>query len=205
MPHHRGPGSRPASTAIPCRTARSPPNTASITGPTSRTIPDAAGAAAARTGFTLLTQGCPFRCSFCVIWPANLGLYRKRPIPEIVADLKSMEEAYIYLGDDNTFADAKYAGELADAIRDAGIKKEISSYCRADHICKHPDLMQKWYDIGLRYLVIGVEAVNTEKLKLFNKKTDQEQNVKSLQHPARNRHIRNPAYPDLARYDGEGF
>ncbi len=134
-----------------------------------------------RTGFTLLTQGCPFRCSFCVIWPANLGLYRKRPIPQVVAELKSMEEDYIYLGDDNTFADAKYAGELADAIRDAGIKKEISSYCRADHICKHPELMQKWYDIGLRYLVIGVEAVNTEKLKLFNKKTDQEQNIISLQ------------------------
>lgn len=133
-----------------------------------------------RTGFTLLTQGCPFRCSFCVIWPANLGLYRKRPIAEVVADLKSMEEAYIYLGDDNTFADAKYAAELADAIRDAGIKKEISSYCRANHICKHPELMQKWYDIGLRYLVIGVEAVSTEKLKLFNKKTDQEQNVQSL-------------------------
>jgi len=133
-----------------------------------------------RTGFTLLTQGCPFRCSFCVIWPANLGLYRKRPIPEIVAELQSMEESYIYLGDDNTFADAKYAGELADAIRDAGIKKEISSYCRADHICKHPDLMQKWYDIGLRYLVIGIEAVSTEKLKQFNKKTDQEQNVQSL-------------------------
>jgi radical SAM superfamily enzyme YgiQ (UPF0313 family) len=107
-------------------------------------------------------------------------LYRKRPIPEIVADLKSMEEDYIYLGDDNTFADAKYAAELADAIRDAGIKKEISSYCRADHICKHPELMQKWYDIGLRYLVIGVEAVSTDKLKLFNKKTDQEQNIQSL-------------------------
>jgi radical SAM superfamily enzyme YgiQ (UPF0313 family) len=40
--------------------------------------------------------------------------------------------------------------------------------------------MQLWYDIGLRYLVIGVEAVSTEKLKLFNKKTDQEQNAKSL-------------------------
>ncbi len=133
-----------------------------------------------RTGFTLLTQGCPFRCSFCVIWPANLGLYRKRPIAEVVAELKSMEEDYIYLGDDNTFADANYARQLAEAIRDAGIKKEISSYCRADHICKHPELMQLWYDIGLRYLVIGVEAVSTEKLKLFNKKTDQEQNTKSL-------------------------
>ena len=133
-----------------------------------------------RTGFTLLTQGCPFRCSFCVIWPANLGLYRKRPIPEIVAELASMEEDYIYLGDDNTFADAKYASELADAIRAAGIRKEISSYCRADHICKHPELLQKWYDIGLRYLVIGVEAVDTRKLTEFNKKTDQEQNVTAL-------------------------
>jgi hypothetical protein len=76
-----------------------------------------------RTGFTLLTQGCPFRCSFCVIWPATLGLYRKRPIPEIVADLSGMEEAYVYLGDDNTFADAHYASELADAIQAAGIRK----------------------------------------------------------------------------------
>jgi radical SAM superfamily enzyme YgiQ (UPF0313 family) len=133
-----------------------------------------------RTGFTLLTQGCPFRCSFCVIWPATLGLYRKRPIPEIVADLKAMDEAYIYLGDDNTFADANYAGKLADAIREAGINKEISSYCRADHICRHPELLQKWYDIGLRYLVVGVEAVRSDKLKQFNKKTDQEQNLLSL-------------------------
>lgn len=133
-----------------------------------------------RTGFTLLTQGCPFRCSFCVIWPANLGLYRRRPLDEIIADLKSLEEDYIYLGDDNTFADAKFAHKLADAIREAGIRKEISSYCRADHICNHPDLLQKWYDIGLRYLVVGVEAVSTDRLKRFNKKTDLEQNLRSL-------------------------
>ena len=133
-----------------------------------------------RTGFTLLTQGCPFRCSFCVIWHANLGLYRKRPIPEIVADLQSMEEAYVYLGDDNTFADAKYAGELAEAIQKAGIKKELSSYCRVDHICKHPELMQQWYDIGLRYLVLGIEAVSNERLDRMNKKTDKEQNEEAI-------------------------
>jgi radical SAM superfamily enzyme YgiQ (UPF0313 family) len=133
-----------------------------------------------RTGFTLLTQGCPFRCSFCVIWPANLGLYRKRPIPEIVAEIGDMEEAYVYLGDDNTFADANHAARLADAIRDAGIRKEISSYCRADHICDHPDLFKKWYDVGLRYLVIGIEALSTDRLERFNKRTDQEQNLRAL-------------------------
>ncbi len=109
-----------------------------------------------------------------------MGMYRKRPVAEVVADLQSMEEAYVYLGDDNTFADAKYANELADAIRAAGIKKELSSYCRADHICNHPDLLQKWYNIGLRYLVIGIEAVSTETLDRFNKKTDQGQNDRSL-------------------------
>ena len=133
-----------------------------------------------RTGFTILTQGCPFRCSFCVIWPANLGLYRKRPIPEIVADLRSMEEDYVYLGDDTTFADARHANELADAIREAGIHKELSSYCRVDHICGHPELLKKWYDIGLRYLVLGIEALSSDQLTRFNKKTDREQNDKAL-------------------------
>jgi radical SAM superfamily enzyme YgiQ (UPF0313 family) len=133
-----------------------------------------------RTGFTLLTQGCPFRCSFCVIWHANLGLYRKRPIDEVVADLKSIEEEYLYLGDDNTFADVKYASELADAIAAAGIRKEISSYCRVDHICRHPELLRKWRDIGLRYLVLGIEAVSTDRLNAFNKKTDIEQNARAI-------------------------
>jgi radical SAM superfamily enzyme YgiQ (UPF0313 family) len=133
-----------------------------------------------RTGFTLLTQGCPFRCSFCVIWPATLGLYRKRPIHEIVADLGSLEEDYVYLGDDNTFADARWADQLADAIAAAGIRKEISSYCRVDHICKHPGLLKKWYDVGLRYLVLGVEAVSSERLTRFNKKTSHEQNTQAI-------------------------
>ena len=84
------------------------------------------------------------------------------------------------LGDDNTFADANYAGELADAIQKAGIKKELSSYCRVDHICKHPELLQKWYDIGLRYLVLGIEAVSTDALTRFNKKTDMEQNEQAI-------------------------
>ena len=115
-----------------------------------------------------------------MIWPATLGLYRKRPVNEIVNDLASLQEDYVYLGDDNTFADAKWADTLADAIAAAGIRKELSSYCRVDHICKHPELLKKWYDIGLRYLVVGVEAVSSERLKRFNKKTSHEQNKQAI-------------------------
>jgi hypothetical protein len=72
------------------------------------------------------------------------------------------------------------ADTLADAIAAAGIRKELSSYCRVDHICKHPELLKKWYDIGLRYLVVGVEAVSSERLKRFNKKTSHEQNKQAI-------------------------
>ncbi len=133
-----------------------------------------------RTAFTLLTQGCPFRCSFCVIWRANLGMFRKRPIPEIVAEFQDIEEDFVYLGDDNTFADPRYADTLADALLASGVRKEISSYCRADHICDHPDLMRKWHRVGLRYLVIGIEAVSSDTLQRFNKKTEADQNTRAL-------------------------
>jgi radical SAM superfamily enzyme YgiQ (UPF0313 family) len=132
------------------------------------------------TGFTVLTQGCPFRCSFCVIPPGNLGMFRKRPIAEIVAELKTIEEPYIYFGDDNTFFDAAFADELADRIREAGLQKEYATSCRADHICAHPELLRKWHAIGLRYLVVGVEAVTEEQLVRLKKKTHVDENVQAL-------------------------
>ena len=132
------------------------------------------------TGFTMMSQGCPMRCSFCVIPPGMLGLYRKRSIPDIIAELKAIEEPYIYFGDDNTFFDRKWSDELADAIREAGIKKEFATSCRADHICDYPELFRKWHDVGLRYLVVGVEAVSKERLVRLNKKTNPEINHRAL-------------------------
>ena len=132
--------------------------------------------------FTLTSQGCPFRCSFCSIWPANLGLYRRRPIPEIVEELKSIEDYHVFLFDDNTLAIPEFANELADEIKAAGIRKEYTTYSRADHIVEHPDLVKKWADIGMKYVVVGIEAVGGDAdLDAINKETTLEQNVAALQ------------------------
>jgi hopanoid C-3 methylase len=131
--------------------------------------------------FTFTSQGCPFRCSFCSIWPANLGLYRRRPVAEIVEELKSMDDELVFLFDDNTLAIPEFAEELADAIKAAGIRKEYSAYSRADHIVEHPELVRKWADVGMKYVVVGVESVGSDQaLDAIHKETTLEQNVEAL-------------------------
>lgn len=132
--------------------------------------------------FTLTSQGCPSRCTFCSVWPANLGLYRRRAISEVVEELASIEDHHVFLFDDNTLAVTSYANELADAISAAGIEKEYTIYSRADHIVAHPDLVAKWASIGMKYVVVGIEAVGTDaELSAINKQTTVEQNSRALQ------------------------
>jgi|GEM_PF-6409103 len=139
------------------------------------------GKSAVPAAFTFTTQGCPHRCTFCSIWPANLGLYRRRPITEITEELRSIENDYVFLFDDNMLAVQRFANDLADAIKDAGIQKEYTTYSRADHIVDDPDLIKKWAEIGLRHVVVGIEAVRSDdELEGLNKRATLEQNERAL-------------------------
>jgi len=144
-------------------------------------IPQHDGRSFERSSFTFTTQGCPFRCTFCSIWPANLGLYRRRAIPEVIEELKAIKEPHVYLFDDNMLAEPAYAEELADAIQAAGIRKTYTSYSRADHIVEHPELVKKWAAVGLRHLCVGLEAIGgDEELDRLNKVTTLKQNKRAL-------------------------
>jgi len=143
-------------------------------------IPHHTGRPFGRTGFTQFTQGCPFRCSFCVIWPSMLGLYRKRPVEDVVADLQNIEEPFVFVGDDNTFVDIKYANRLAAAIRAAGIRKEYHVFFRTDTVVRHPDLIGTWHELGATHAVVGLEAMSDETLQGLNKGTSADDNEKAL-------------------------
>jgi len=134
-----------------------------------------------RAAFIVMTQGCPFRCTFCAIWPASLKLYRLRVIDEIVTEMKSIKEDYVYIGDDNTFANYNFANRLADEFIAAGIYKKMVTACRADHISKHPELFEKWASIGLKEIIIGIEATSDEQLEQFNKAANVADNIKAIQ------------------------
>ncbi len=124
--------------------------------------------------------GCVNRCSFCALWAITGGRYLQRQPENIVEELKTIEEEYIFFCDDESMCDWRRMDRLADLIKDAGIKKKYFLYARVDTIVKHPDLFAKWKDIGLVQAFIGFETFTNKRLRDLNKGITVEQQEEAV-------------------------
>ena len=127
------------------------------------------------------SKGCPFRCRFCALWKEARGKYLKRDIAGIIAELKTIEEPYLFFADDESFIDTKYMNALADAISNAGITKKYYTYIRSDTFIDHSEMVKKWASIGLTKVHMGIESHRPEDLKLWNKKNTVDNNARAIQ------------------------
>jgi radical SAM superfamily enzyme YgiQ (UPF0313 family) len=71
--------------------------------------------------FTVQTsRGCPWRCDFCASTVMLGERYRKRPVPDIIRDIRAIqavrEHPFIEFADDNTFVDKRWGRELCRAL-----------------------------------------------------------------------------------------
>lgn len=116
------------------------------------------------------TVGCPYRCSFCSLWRIMDGRYYRRDVEGVADELRAIEEPYVFLVDDEPFVNAKRMDALADAISEGGIHKEYFSYCRIDTLLRNRSTMEKWVDIGLRRIFLGIEGITSREMVDFNKR-----------------------------------
>jgi radical SAM superfamily enzyme YgiQ (UPF0313 family) len=72
------------------------------------------------------TRGCPWRCDFCA---SNVMLnepYRKRPVAEVIRDIRAVcrlrKHPFIEFADDNTFVDHAWGKELCRQLIPLGVK-----------------------------------------------------------------------------------
>lgn len=134
-----------------------------------------------KQGITVTTHGCPHRCKFCSLWFTAKGTYKLRNAEAVADDIASLPWKHIYIADDNTFHDHRHALALYEAIKSRGIKKYYGAYARTDSIAEHPEVFEKWKQIGLHALVVGFEVVTEEGLRDLNKKTSLENNIKTIE------------------------
>lgn len=113
--------------------------------------------------------GCCDRCNFCLQWKLSGGKYLTRDPEVMIEELASIDAPNISLADDESFLDAKKMMHFAELIIKGGIKKNFRSFARAATIVKHPDLFEKWVEVGLKSVLIGFEAFKDEHMKLLNK------------------------------------
>ena len=130
---------------------------------------------------TITSRGCPNKCTFCGLWKINRGKYRARSPRLIAEELESITARNIKFSDDNTLDHVENASALADEIKRRGIKKRYELYGRVDTVVRRPDLVEKWRDVGMELLLLGLEACDDQALKEMRKKTTTQMNRRAIE------------------------
>jgi hopanoid C-3 methylase len=123
--------------------------------------------------------GCPNRCSFCVVHFLARGKYHQRDVEDVVDEIASLPQEYIYFVDDETFINTKRMTEMAERLIARGVKKKYLSWARSDTICNHPELFELWKKAGLEFVYVGFESLEEDNLNAYNKKATASQNRKA--------------------------
>ena len=111
--------------------------------------------------FTVQTsRGCPWRCDFCASTVMLAQRYRKRPVNDVIRDIRAIQELvcekpFIEFADDNTFVDKAWGKELCRAMRPLRLKwfteTDIS-------VADDAELLDLMHDSGCRQVLIGLES-----------------------------------------------
>jgi len=110
-------------------------------------------------------RGCRHNCRYCSVTVFHGRKYRRRPVPDVIGELRSLPRDFIFV-DDNIIADRDYALELFLAL--APLRKRWVSQCSV-LVADDPELLQRMRAAGCCGLFIGIETASDENLAAMNK------------------------------------
>jgi hopanoid C-3 methylase len=110
-------------------------------------------------------RGCPFRCSFCSVWPLHQRAVRLRSIDSVCADFEATGPN-VFVADDLFWYQPARSLELAVALRRRGIRKRwLLVQSRTDLAAMHPELLEAWRPLAQDFdIFFGLEAATNEGL-----------------------------------------
>jgi radical SAM superfamily enzyme YgiQ (UPF0313 family) len=126
------------------------------------------------------SKGCNFRCKFCALWKVAETNYLTRTPENILKELATIEEKNVYFADDESLLDVERMMTVADLIIKSGMKKNFFFYGRSDTIVRHPGLIAKWKEAGLKRLFVGLEFFRDSDLKFIKKGSTVQMNIEAV-------------------------
>ncbi|HEY2505383.1 MAG TPA: hopanoid C-3 methylase HpnR [Streptosporangiaceae bacterium] len=127
------------------------------------------------------TRGCPWDCSFCSAWTFYGRSYRKASPESAAAELASIAEPNVFIVDDVAFIKPEHGDGIAAEIERRGVRKHYYLETRADVLLRNPEVFERWSRLGLKYMFLGMEALDEEGLDLYRKRVSQDQNIQALE------------------------
>lgn len=134
------------------------------------------------------TRGCPLNCSFCSVTVFNGGTFRHRPVADVVAELRMIQEKVILFVDDNLIGTRRdhlaHSKELFRAMICEGLTRPW--ICQATvNFADDEELLELAARAGCQGVFIGFESPTVEGLiavhKKFNIGRDFRQAVRRIQ------------------------
>ena len=126
-------------------------------------------------------RGCPWDCSFCSAWTFYGRSYRMVSPEKAAEELEQVQEPGIFLVDDVAFIQAKQGFEIGEAIARRGIKKQYYMETRCDVLLRNKEVFKFWKTLGLRYMFLGLEAIDEEGLRMHRKRISLGRNFEALE------------------------
>ena len=109
---------------------------------------------------TVQTQrGCPWRCEFCAASIRLTQLYKVKPVPKVIAEIRAIKRVwpkpFIEFADDNTFVHRRHGKELLRAVAEEGIRW----FTETDvSVADDPELLELMREAGCAEVLIGLES-----------------------------------------------
>ena len=127
------------------------------------------------------SRGCPWDCVFCSAWTFYGRSYRVKSPEFAVEELSRIREEGVFLLDDVAFIQGEHGMKIGELIAQRGIKKQYYLETRGDVLLRNKEVFQFWKKLGLKYMFLGLEAIDEEGLKLFRKRISLSKNFEALE------------------------
>jgi hopanoid C-3 methylase HpnR len=127
------------------------------------------------------TRGCPWDCSFCSAWTFYGRSYRRASPEAAVDDLAAVQEPGVFIVDDVAFIRPEHGDAIAAELERRKIHKQYYLETRADVLLRNEEVFQRWRRLGLKYMFLGMEALDAEGLDLFRKRVSPDDNFRALE------------------------
>ncbi len=124
--------------------------------------------------------GCPYTCKFCFCRKITNDHYHARPMDEVIAELKAIEENEVYIVDDDFLLSPERLRQFMKRVKEEDIHKRYLVYGRTDFIANHPDVICEMKQVGLRTVIVGIESFSDDELQGFEKRSSRSINEKAL-------------------------
>ncbi len=111
-------------------------------------------------------RGCHFRCEFCAIQSYFKSTQTRRPIDDILAEIKKLDKPLYFFVDDNITSNMKQAKEFFRRLAPLNIRWVSQASINAAHDEEFLELIKA---SGCQGLLIGFESLNPSNLKKMNK------------------------------------